>query len=62
MQIAHIINQLNELSLEFKKRLNKNANETVKSLLEFCIGDLFLADFDPVQIQSIQQQNCQFRY
>ena len=62
MQIAHIINQLNELSLEFKKQLAKNANESVKSLLEFCISTLLIADFDPVQIQSIQLQNCQFRY
>ena len=53
MQIAHIINQLNELSLEFKKQLDKNPNESVKSLLEFGISTLFVADFDPVQIQSI---------
>ena len=62
LQIAHIINQLNTLSVEFKKRLNANANESVKSLLEFAISALFHTDFDMVVIQSILEKNCQFRY
>ena len=62
LQIAHIINQLNTLSVEFKKLLNANANESVKSLLEFAISALFQADFDTVIIQSILEKNCQFRY
>ena len=62
LQIAHIINQLNTLSVEFKKRLNANANESVKSLLEFAISALFHTDFDTVIIQSILEKNCQFRY
>ena len=62
LQIAHIINQLNTLSVEFKKRLNANSNESVKSLLEFAISALFHADFDTVNIQSVLEKNCQFRY
>lgn len=62
MQIAHIINQLNTLSLEYKKRLGKNANESQKSLLEFLIGAISHADFDANQIESILNKNCQFRY
>lgn len=62
MQIAHIINQLNTLSLEYKKRLSKNANESQKSLLEFVIGAVSHADFDTNEIKSILQKNCQFRY
>jgi len=62
LQIAHIINQLNTLSVEFKKRLNANANESVKSVLEFAISALFHTDFDTGFIQSILAKNCQFRY
>lgn len=62
LQIAHIINQLNELSLEYKKMLSKNANESQKSLLEFVIGALTHTDFDSTQIMLILYKNCQFRY
>lgn len=62
MQIAHIINQLNALSLEYKKMQNKNANESKMSLLEFVIGAIYHADFDIDQIKEILNKNCQFRY
>jgi|APCry1669188910_1035180.scaffolds.fasta_scaffold22329_1 hypothetical protein len=62
LQIAHIINQLNTLSLEYKKRMETNAKETTKSLLEFGIGALFHAEFDAIQIQTIIDKKCQFRY
>ena len=62
LQIAHIINQLNTLSLEYKKQLCKNANESQKSLLEFIIGAITHGDFDFSQIESILNKNCQFRY
>ncbi len=62
LQIAHIINQLNELSLEYKKMLAKNANESQKSLLEFVIGALTHADFDSTEIKFILKKNWQFRY
>ena len=62
LQIAHIINQLNTLSVEFKKLLNANANESIKSLLEFAISALSHADFDIEIIIFIMEKNCQFRY
>jgi hypothetical protein len=62
MQIAHIIQQLNTLSLEYKKQLAKNANESQKSLLEFVIGAISHAEFETNEIESILQKNCQFRY
>ena len=61
MQIAHIIQQLNTLSLEYKKRQNKNANESQKSLLEFVIGAVSHADFDTNEIELILLKNCRFR-
>ncbi|HEY5590182.1 MAG TPA: hypothetical protein VIK55_04110 [Paludibacter sp.] len=42
--------------------VNANANESVKSLLEFAISALFHTDFDTGFIQSILAKNCQFRY
>lgn len=62
MQIAHIIEQLNILSLEYKKWLSKNANESQKSLLEFLIGALSHADFQINKIKIIFWKDCQFRY
>jgi hypothetical protein len=62
LQIAHIINQLNTLSLEYKKRMDTNEKESTKSLLEFAIGSLFHADFNTIEIQAILEKKCQFRY
>jgi hypothetical protein len=62
MQIAHIINQLNALSLEYKKIQSKNANESQKSLLEFVIGAVTHDDFDIDQIKELFTKKCQFRY
>jgi hypothetical protein len=62
LQIAHIINQLSSLSMEYKKRLAANANESIKSLIEFTISSLFHADYDTAEIQKILDKSCQFRY
>lgn len=48
--------------MEYKKRLAANANESIKSLIEFTISSLFHADYDTAEIQKIVDKSCQFRY
>lgn len=62
LQIAHIINQLNTLSMEYQKQLRKNSNDSVKSILEFLFSTLLTAVYDSIEIQSILDKKCQFRY